>query len=140
MKAEAIPKIQIPSPTSLSLNETRSEALVGGASGDAEEVSISGQEILQKFQSGGGATSIVAWSGARCILGSTTGTVQVFDGKSQVCAFSAHTDAVTAIAVHPSGGIIASVSLDKSIVFYDLTKATRVSQLFSDSGLYLHIV
>ena len=107
---------------------------MGGESGAAEVLSISRRLVMQNIKSTTGAVTAVAWSGARRILATKTGGLQVFEDGSSVCDFSRHSSAVTAIAVHPSGDILASASLDKSLVFYDLSSAAPVTQLFTSSG------
>lgn len=75
-----------------------------------------------------------AWAGNKAVVGSATGTVKVFENGSEVASFASHAGEVTAVAVHATGDIIASVGVDKSYVLYDLSTNTVVTQIFTDSG------
>lgn len=41
---------------------------------------------------------------------------------------------MTAISVHPTGDIVASVGIDKSYVLYDLSANSVITQIFTDAG------
>ena len=69
------------------------------------------------------------------MISTSAGRVKIFDGQDEVASFGAHAGDVSAIALHPSGDIIASVGVDKSYVLYDLTASTVATQVYADSGM-----
>lgn len=95
--------------------------------------SLPQKAVLQTLKTDGPVTD-AAWAGDKAVVGSATGSVKVFENGSEVASFSAHGGEVTAVAVHPSGNIVASVGVDKSYVLYDLTSNTAVTQIWSDAG------
>ena len=121
--------------TSVALNGAADAALLGSKSGMVEVLPAPFQEATQKFYVAGGAVTAVTWSRTHCIVALSTGSIKVFDDGQEVRSNSRHSDAVTGIAVHPSGSILASVSLDKSLVFHDFARMEAMSQLFTESGL-----
>jgi pre-mRNA-processing factor 19 len=61
--------------------------------------------------------------------------VKIFDvSGAEVASFSSHAGGITALALHPSGEILASVGVDKSYVLYDLSSLKPMSQIFTNSG------
>ena len=107
--------------------------LYGGQDGLAGIYSLSKQQSLQALKAGAPVTD-VAWYGGNPILATKSGSVKVFDRGTESMSFKAHAGAVTAMAIHPSGEILASVGIDKSYVLYDLEESVVVSQTFTDSG------
>ena len=49
-------------------------------------------------------------------------------------SFEAHTGSATAISVHPSGDMFASVGADGSYVLYDLQSMDTLTQVRADSS------
>ncbi|KAK7967317.1 cell cycle control protein [Apiospora aurea] len=76
-----------------------------------------------------------AWINYKIVLATASGSVKVFVDQREVANFSEHSAPVTGLAVHPSLQLLASVSSDKSFVFYDLKESTRVARVFTDSAL-----
>ena len=64
--------------------------------------------------------------------------VKAFENGVEVSSFSGHAGAVTALALHPSGDILASVGVDKNYTFYDLTSSVQVLQISTDSRKTRH--
>lgn len=95
--------------------------------------SLPQKAVVQTLKTDGAVTD-ATWAGDKAIVGSATGSVKVFENGSEVASFSAHGGEVTAVTVHPSGNIVASVGVDKSYVLYDLTSNTAVTQIWSDAG------
>lgn len=73
------------------------------------------------------------WYGSQPVVSTSSGAVKVF-GKDEV-TFTSHAGSANGLALHPSGDILASVGVDKSFVFYDLTRGTAVTQVYTDSGM-----
>lgn len=95
--------------------------------------SLPQKTVVQTLKTDGAVTD-ATWAGDKAIVGSATGSVKVFENGSEVASFSAHGGEVTAVTVHPSGDIVASVGVDKSYVLYDLTSNTAITQIWSDAG------
>ena len=108
-------------------------ALLGGSDGVAGVFSISQNKLDQELPVGSPVTDTL-WAGSKAIVGTSSGTVKVFENDVEVSSFSGHAGAVTALALHPSGDILASVGVDKSYIFYDLTSFVQVLQMYTDSS------
>lgn len=94
--------------------------------------SIAENKEQQSLQIDGVVTDAV-WCGSQPVVSSSSGAVKVF-GQSEI-TFTSHAGAANAVAVHPSGEILASVGVDKSLVFYDLPGGKPVSQIYTTSGI-----
>lgn len=98
--------------------------------------SISQQKMLHEHfeaASVGGVTESL-WAGSLAVFATSSGVVKVFDNGSEVSNFHKHAGKVTALAVHPSKQILASVGVDKSYVLYDLTTSAPAMQIFTNSS------
>jgi pre-mRNA-processing factor 19 len=71
------------------------------------------------------------------VIATAVGRTKIFEGQEEVAVFSAHAGEVSGLALHPSGDVVASVGIDKSYVLYDLTTSTVVTQVYSNSGMFL---
>lgn len=91
--------------------------------------------MLQVLKVGAGPITDAVWYGSQPVISTASGAVKVFDEGKAVAAFTSHAGAASALALHPSGEILASVGVDKSFVFYDLPGGKAVSQIYTDSGL-----
>jgi pre-mRNA-processing factor 19 len=85
---------------------------------------------------GGGVITDAVWYGDKPVISTLSGAVKVFEEGQEVAAFTSHAGAANALAMHPSGEILASVGADKSFVFYDLVGAKPVTQVYADCGAY----
>lgn len=75
------------------------------------------------------------------MVASASGAVRVWDEKGSSCTkIGSHAGEVTAIAMHPSGDLLASVGVDKSWVTYDLSSGKAVCQVYTESGGYRSFV
>lgn len=93
--------------------------------------SIPEEKIQQNFPAGAAITDAV-WYGSQPVASTSSGSVMVFgDAEAK---FTSHAGSANALALHPSGEILASVGVDKSFVFYDLVDKTAVTQVYTDSG------
>lgn len=124
-------------PRTMSLDKQGSVLLYGSESNDASIFSISDARVMETLPGDGGATNSAAWLDTKAILASSTGSIRGFENGSEIFSFSRHAGEATAVAVHPSGELIASVGVDKSIIFYDLSSSNVASQVFTDSGMLL---
>ncbi|KAJ5656166.1 hypothetical protein N7507_008116 [Penicillium longicatenatum] len=122
-----------PGSRALSVDSTGDLALFGGSDGAVGVYSLSQKSVVQTLKTDGLVTD-ATWAGNKAVVGSATGTVKVFENGSEVASFSSHAGEVTAVAVHATGDIVASVGVDKSYVLYDLSTNSVVTQIFTDSG------
>lgn len=112
-------------------------ALLGGSDGTAGVFSISQNKLVQELPIGSPVTNTL-WAGSKAIVGTSSGMVKTFENGVEVSSFSGHAGAVTALALHPSGDILASVGVDRSYIFYDLTSSVQALQVSTDSGEMRH--
>ena len=130
-----------PDTQSVALNTTGDLALVGGADGSAGVYSIPQNQVAYELEVGPGAVTDALWAGERVVFATSAGVVKVFDQRSEVSSFSGHAGPVTALALHPSGDILASAGIDKSYIFYDLVSCKQAIQISTNSGKYLcHLI
>ncbi|KAJ5690074.1 hypothetical protein N7462_004466 [Penicillium macrosclerotiorum] len=122
-----------PGGRALSINASGDLALVGGVDGVVGVYSISKNVVVQTLKVDGPVTD-AAWAGDKAVVGSATGSVKVFENGGAVASFSSHAGEVTALAIHATGDIVASVGVDKSYVLYDLVTGTVINQIFTDAG------
>ncbi|KAK8113152.1 cell cycle control protein [Apiospora sp. TS-2023a] len=71
----------------------------------------------------------------KTVLATASGSVKVFLDLEEVASFSEHAGPTTGVAVHPCLELLASVSSDKSFIFYDLKVLKRATRVFTDSPL-----
>ncbi|KAI9842159.1 MAG: hypothetical protein M1837_007446 [Sclerophora amabilis] len=124
-----------PGSKSIAIDPSGDLALIGGSDGIAGVYSFSQQQILHALKGSNGAVTDVLWWGNKAVFATAGGAVNIFDNGSNVATFTAHAGGVSAIAMHPSGEILASVGVDKSYVFYDLSNLKPITQVFSDTEL-----
>jgi len=108
-------------------------ALFGGRDGIAGVFSIYQNRLVQNFNVGAPVTDTI-WAAAAAIVSTSAGTVKIFKNGTETSSFSGHAGEITALALHSSGEILASVGVDKSYIFYDLSSSTQVLQVFTGSG------
>jgi pre-mRNA-processing factor 19 len=87
------------------------------------------------LKGGGGSISGGVWAGSKAVISTSVGRVKVFEGQEEMASFGAHAGEVSAVALHPSGDMAASVGVDKSYVLYDLSASSVATQVYSDSGM-----
>ncbi|RDW94838.1 hypothetical protein BP5796_00601 [Coleophoma crateriformis] len=121
-----------PGASAVALDSAGELALFGGKDGVAGVYSIAENKVQQSFQVGSAVTDAV-WFGSQPIVSSASGAVKIF-GENEV-TFTSHAGAANALSMHPSGEILASVGVDKSLVFYDLVAAKAVNQIYTSSEL-----
>ena len=123
-----------PGSRSIALNATGESVLLGGSDGAAGVYSITEKQVTQTLKGRNGSVTDGLWAGNRAIIARSSGVVQVFENGSEISHFSSHAGGVTALALHPSGDILASVGVDQSYVLYDLTSLAPATQIFTDAG------
>ncbi|KAL8739138.1 MAG: hypothetical protein Q9181_000167 [Wetmoreana brouardii] len=121
--------------SSLALNTRSDSALVGGKDGKLAVYSIIDKAIVQEMDVGSGSVTDALWAGDWIVASTSAGSVKIFDRGSEAANFSSHAGEVSALALHPSGDILASVGIDKSYTFYDLTTSTVATQILTDAAL-----
>lgn len=119
---------------SMPLDPSGDLALVGGANGVAGVYSVSQQKVVHELMVGSGAITDALWVGGRAVFAMSSGHVKIFEKGVEVSSFKGHSREITALAVHPSKHILASVGVDKSYIFYDLTSLRQAVQVYTDSG------
>lgn len=123
---------QYPGASSVALDATGELALLGGSDGVVVVYDIADNKVQESFEVGSAVTDAV-WYGSQPVVSTVSGAVKIL-GSHEV-TFTSHAGAANAISIHPSGEILASVGVDKSLVFYDLPGGKAVSQIYSNSEL-----
>lgn len=118
---------------SLSLDSSGDLAVVGGGNGVANVYSLSEKRVVASLQ-GSGAIRDTAWVGNKTAVATSTGSVKIFENGTEIAGFDLHAGEASALAVHATGDILASVGVDKSYVLYDLSSNSVITQIFTDSG------
>ncbi|TDZ36095.1 Pre-mRNA-processing factor 19 [Colletotrichum spinosum] len=109
-------------------------AAIGGRDGQAAIYSVGADEVERQVAVSEPILDSV-WTGSKILFATSKGSVKVFESGSEVASLSEHAGPATALSVHPTGDLVASVGSDKSIVFYDLNTMRRVSRAYTDSSL-----
>jgi hypothetical protein len=99
--------------------------------------SVSQGQVVQTLKCGGGSVTDAVWCGNKPVVALSTGAVKVFDNGAETASFDRHAGAVSAVALHPCGDILASVGVDKSYVLYDLQSLQPITQVSTDSGMFI---
>ncbi|KAL1888130.1 hypothetical protein Sste5346_009740 [Sporothrix stenoceras] len=110
-------------------------AAIAGLDGTVAIFAVAAQKLERTFEVGEPVTTALWTAGTRIVFGTTKGAVKIYEAGAEVATLKSHAGAVTGLAVHPSGRILASVGADKTIALYDLDNGTRVSRAHSTSSL-----
>lgn len=110
-------------------------AAIAGLDGTVGIFSVAAQKLERTIEVGEPLTTALWTAGTRIVLGTAKGAVKIYEAGAEVATLKSHAGAVTGLAVHPSGRILASVGADKTICLYDLEIATRVSRAHSTASL-----
>ncbi|KAL4723853.1 hypothetical protein ACLX1H_009498 [Fusarium chlamydosporum] len=124
----------LPVPDATALSVGGASAAIGGLKGQAVIYSTTEDKVELSIPVEEPVTD-AAWAETRVVFATGQGSVKVFEEGNQVASLSEHAGAATAVSVHPSGEILASVGTDKSIVFYDLVEQKRVARAYTDAAL-----
>lgn len=98
---------------------------------------MSDNRVVHALKGGGGSITSGVWAGSKAVISTSAGRVKIFEGQEEAASFGAHAGEVNAVALHPSGDIVASVGGDQSYVLYDLTTTAVVTQVYTTSGMLL---
>ncbi|KAI2615239.1 Prp19-domain-containing protein [Hypoxylon sp. NC1633] len=109
-------------------------AAVGGLQGDVAIYSIESDEVERSLKVDEPVVDSI-WDGPRVFFSTSKGSVKVFENGVEVASFSDHAGPATALSIHPSKELLASVGLDKSFVIYDLTNLRRATRVYTNSDL-----
>ena len=118
----------------ISINTSGDLALFGGSDGKAGIFDLSRNRTTEEFSLEAPVTYTL-WAGSKAAIGTSSGIVKIFENGVPVSSFAGHAGPVSALALHPSGEILASVGEDKSYIFYDLMSAEQIFQISTDSGI-----
>ncbi len=119
----------------LAVDETGDFFLCGDSDGDIGVYDLKAGAFTTRSNVGAAGITGSAWANDRAMIATSSGAVVLTQGGSVIEKFTQHAGAATAVAVHPSGDIAASVGIDKSYVLYDLQAARVLTQIFTDSGM-----
>jgi len=122
-----------PGARAVAVDETGDLAIYGGKAGFSGVYSVSQEQTVQVLKCGSGVTDALWW-GTRPVVATSAGAVKVFENGQEVAQLGSHAGPATALALHPSGEILASVGVDKSWKLHDLTAMKTVTQIFTSSG------
>ncbi|GAB7347135.1 hypothetical protein MBLNU459_g3259t1 [Dothideomycetes sp. NU459] len=123
-----------PGGRSIAVDATGDLALIGGSDGVAGVYSVSQGQVVQTLKCGGSVVDGL-WFGSKPVIALSTGSVKVFDNGKEIASFDQHAGAVSAVALHPCGDVLASVGVDKSYILYDLQSLQAITQTSTDSAL-----
>lgn len=123
-----------PGGQSLSVDASGDLALVKGSDDAANVYSLSQKQVVRTLKGNGGSVTDALWVADKAAVAYSNGAVRIYENEAEIAVFNAHAGEVTALAVHPTGDILASVGVDKSYVLYDLTTSSTITQIFTESG------
>jgi pre-mRNA-processing factor 19 len=121
----------------LAIDSSGNLVITSGTTGDTTIFEISSGEHKKPRESDPvRTTAAVFWNG-HPILGQANGAVKVFNTNGDIAGvMHLHAGPVTGLTLHPCGDLLASVSEDKSYIFYDLNTLKPVQRVATDSGMY----
>ncbi|OAG37306.1 hypothetical protein AYO21_08491 [Fonsecaea monophora] len=117
----------------LAVHETGALALAAGSK--AGVYSLSEDTLSYPLDFGEGEATSGLWAHDRAVVATSAGAVKVFEGQQEVSSFSVHAGRTNAVALHPSGTILASVGEDRTYILYDLESSRVLTQVSSNSSL-----
>ncbi|KAI9733355.1 MAG: hypothetical protein M1834_003439 [Cirrosporium novae-zelandiae] len=120
---------------SLCFDESSNLILMGGSAGMVEVFSLSQREVIQKLKVEGDSVNDAIWVGKKVIIGTSAGTVKIFEDGNPIAEFHSHAGPTMALAQHPCRDIIASAGIDKSYVLYDIVSSKALTQVYTSSEL-----
>ncbi|PTB38087.1 uncharacterized protein TrAFT101_011808 [Trichoderma asperellum] len=124
----------LPVPQATSLDLEGSYAVAGGLSGEAAIYSIEADNVERTVPVNEPVTDTL-WSGSKVFFATSQGNIKVYEAGNEIGTLSEHAGAASGLSLHPSGDLLASVGIDKSIVFYHLETMKRVSRAYADASL-----
>ena len=122
--------------TFLGVRVSDNTALIGGRRGGAYTLQPSSGKLDAVVSEADSVTAGV-WAGSRVAVATSNGKVKIVENGQEVASFGAHSASVAALAVHPSGDILASVSSDRSYALYDMVSNRLLTQVQASSGTFI---
>ncbi|KAF1943724.1 ubiquitin-protein ligase E4 [Clathrospora elynae] len=123
-----------PGSTSLALHESGDLALFGGADGVAGVYSLPQGKVVHALKAGSAVTATAWWS-SRAVVATSAGTVKIFEDATEIAQVASHAGPVVALALHPSGRMLASAGADKRFAIHDLSSFQTVAQVYVDAEI-----
>ena len=121
--------------TFLDVRKSDNTTIIGGRQGGAYTFQPSNGKLNAIVPESESVTAGV-WTGSRIAVATSTGKVKIVEDGQEVASFGAHSASVTGLSVHPSGGILASVSSDRSYALYDIESNRLLTQVQASSGTF----
>lgn len=123
---------------SLAVDETGDFFLTGDSDGTVGIYDLKQDAFTTRSNLSAGGINHGAWARDSAVVATASGAVVVTQEGAVKAKFQQHAGAATAVATHPSGELLASVGVDKSLVLYDLQSGKVLTQIFSDAGKSIH--
>ena len=123
---------------SLAVDETGDFFLTGDSDGTVGIYDLKQDAFTTRSNLSAGGINHGAWARDSAVVATASGAVVVTQEGAVKAKFQQHAGAATAVAAHPSGELLASVGVDKSLVLYDLQHGKVLTQIFSDAGKFIH--
>ncbi|PKS13367.1 hypothetical protein jhhlp_000138 [Lomentospora prolificans] len=120
--------------TALTVQEDGTYAAISSVQGETAIFSVDEGKVERQLAVNEPVTDEI-WTGTKLVVSTAKGSVKMYDSGREVASLTEHAGAATALALHPSGEFVASVGVDKLIVFYDLQSLTPVGRCYTDSAL-----
>ncbi|KAK4554374.1 hypothetical protein LTR86_008582 [Recurvomyces mirabilis] len=117
---------------SLASDKTGDFFLCGDSDGAVGVYDLKASAFTTRSNLQSGAVLHGAWANDKPIVATSSGAVVVTSEGTVQAKFTQHAGAATAVAVHPSEDILASVGSDRSYVLYDLQDNKVLTQVFTD--------
>ena len=108
--------------------------LFGGSDGNAGVYALAEEKIVQSFNAGSAVTA-TAWWGDCAVVGTSAGTVKIFEQGKEIAQVGSHAGAVTSVSLHPSGKMLATAGTDKHYAVHELTTFKTVSQVYVEAEI-----
>ncbi|KAL2752374.1 hypothetical protein ACRALDRAFT_2126860 [Sodiomyces alcalophilus JCM 7366] len=124
----------LPVPNASCLALEGGHAAIGGPEGNAAVYSVEADKLERHVAVNEPITDAI-WTGSKLIFATAQGNVKIFEDGNEVTSIADNAGAVTSLAMHPLGDLLAFVGVDKSIVFYDLDGSKRVGRRYCDAAL-----
>lgn len=123
-----------PGSIAVSIDESGDLALFGGADGVAGVYSLSQQKLVYTLKAGTAVTA-TTWWGSKAVVGTSAGTVKIFEDGNEIAQLGSHAGAVSSVSLHPSGAILATAGIDKRFIFHDLSTFKPVSEVYTEAEI-----
>ncbi|KAG6006732.1 hypothetical protein E4U21_006717 [Claviceps maximensis] len=124
----------LPVSQATSIDLSGSYAALGGLKGEAAIYALEVDKLERQISVNEAVLSTL-WHGSKVFFATSQGNVKVYEAGNESASLSEHAGPVTGLSVHPSGDILGTVGVDKSIILYDLTTMKRASRVYADASL-----